>query len=153
MSFLLSRTSTVLGVGLGLSFTLHPLSSFRASPIQCQYSAPYYRTDVPAATETGWGVPSDDPVLAKQGKTRPSTSSGSGALTASNMRQVSLGSVLGLVAGVGLRAFSRALVVLIGMGVVFVEVCSVFACWVVKGLADEWCGLSGLRLRGITSCL
>jgi len=49
------------------------------------------------------------------------------------MKQVSLGSVLGLVAGVGLRAFSRVLVVLIGMGVVFVEVCycTVFCglCW------------------------
>ena len=42
------------------------------------------------------------------------------------MRQVSLGSVLGLVVGVGLRAFSRVLVVLLGMGVVFVEVSSWF---------------------------
>jgi uncharacterized membrane protein (Fun14 family) len=39
------------------------------------------------------------------------------------MRQVSLGSVLGLIVGVGLRAFSRALVVLLGMGIVLVEVC------------------------------
>jgi uncharacterized membrane protein (Fun14 family) len=38
------------------------------------------------------------------------------------MKQISLGSVLGLVAGVGLRAFSRILVVVIGMGVVFIEV-------------------------------
>jgi uncharacterized membrane protein (Fun14 family) len=37
------------------------------------------------------------------------------------MKQISLGSVLGLVAGVGLRAFSRILVVVIGMGVVFIE--------------------------------
>lgn len=42
------------------------------------------------------------------------------------MRQVSLGSVLGLVAGVGLRAFSKALVVILGMGVVLVEVCISF---------------------------
>jgi uncharacterized membrane protein (Fun14 family) len=55
--------------------------------------------------------------MLKQGTTRPS-----GILTASNMRQVSLGSILGLVVGVGLRAFSRVLVVLLGMGVVFVEV-------------------------------
>jgi uncharacterized membrane protein (Fun14 family) len=39
------------------------------------------------------------------------------------MRQISLGSVLGLVAGVGLRAFSRVLVVVLGMGLVLVEVC------------------------------
>lgn len=37
------------------------------------------------------------------------------------MRQISLGSVLGLVAGVGLRAFSRTLAVVLGMGVVLVE--------------------------------
>lgn len=43
------------------------------------------------------------------------------------MKQVSLGSVLGLVAGVGLRAFSRVLVVILGMGVVLVEVCFVLA--------------------------
>ena len=46
----------------------------------------------------------------------------SGLLNARTMRQVSLGSVLGLVAGVGLRAFSKALVVILGMGVVLVEV-------------------------------
>jgi uncharacterized membrane protein (Fun14 family) len=46
-----------------------------------------------------------------------------GFLTAEGMRQVSLGCVLGLVAGVGLRAFSKALVVILGMGVVLVEVC------------------------------
>lgn len=122
MSLLLSRTSTVLGIGFGLSLTMHPLSPLRssASPMQCQYTAPYYRTETPAA-ETGWGVPSDDHLLSKQGKTRPNT--GTGLLTKNNMKQVSLGSVLGLVAGVGLRAFSRVLVVLIGMGVVFVEVC------------------------------
>ena len=34
-----------------------------------------------------------------------------------------MGSVLGLVAGLGLRAFSRVLVVLIGVGIVFAEVC------------------------------
>ncbi|BCR85912.1 uncharacterized protein ACHE_21370S [Aspergillus chevalieri] len=116
---LLSRTSTVLGIGLGLSFTMNPLSPLRASPMQCQYSAPYYRTEAPAA-ETGWGVPADDHLLSKQGKTRPGTSAG-GFLTKNNMKQVSFGSVLGLVAGVGLRAFSRVLVVLIGMGFVFVE--------------------------------
>jgi uncharacterized membrane protein (Fun14 family) len=50
-----------------------------------------------------------------------------GLLTAEGMRQVSLGCVLGLVAGVGLRAFSRALVVILGMGVVLVEVCISYA--------------------------
>lgn len=125
MSILLSRTSAVLGAGLGLSLTLSPLSPFRAAPMQCQYTAPYPRTG--DNTIPGWGISADDPVLVKQGRTGRdvwgSSGSGSGILNASNMRQVSLGSVLGLVAGVGLRAFSRALVVLLGMGVVFVEVC------------------------------
>ncbi|GAB1213158.1 hypothetical protein ATERTT37_002307 [Aspergillus terreus] len=119
MSFLLSR-SAVLGVGLGLSLSLHPLSPFRASPMQCQYSAPYYRPDSQASPDSPWAMNSQDPLLRKQGTTRPQ-STGSGLLTASNMRQVSMGSVLGLVVGVGLRAFSRALVVLIGMGVVVIE--------------------------------
>lgn len=116
-----ARTSTVLGVGLGLSLTLHPLSPFRASPMQCQYSAPYYRVDSQTSSESGWILDRNDPAIAKQGRTGPRTASG--ILTASNMRQVSLGSVLGLVVGVGLRAFSRALVVLLGMGIVLVEVC------------------------------
>jgi uncharacterized membrane protein (Fun14 family) len=58
-------------------------------------------------------------------KSRPRT----GLLNPQTMRQVSLGSVLGLVAGVGLRAFSKALVVILGMGVVFVEVCQVSWAW------------------------
>lgn len=56
--------------------------------------------------------------MKKQGTTVRQT----GILTASNMRQVSMGSVLGLVVGVGLRAFSRVLVVLFGMGIVAIEV-------------------------------
>ncbi|KAB8254680.1 hypothetical protein BDV32DRAFT_131960 [Aspergillus pseudonomiae] len=117
MSFLLARTSAVLGVGLGLS--LSPLSPFRSAPMQCQYSAPNYRPESQASPDSAWAVDRSDPVLLKQGATKHN--SPSGWLTASNMRQVSLGSVLGLVVGVGLRAFSRVLVVLLGMGVVFIE--------------------------------
>lgn len=116
-SFLLSRTTTAVGIGLGLSFSLHPLSPLRASPMRCQYTAPYYRTDSPEGTETGWAIDPNDPLLHNQGKQRHNVS------TARTMRQVSLGSVLGLVAGLGLRAFSRVLVVLLGIGIVAVEVC------------------------------
>lgn len=51
------------------------------------------------------------------------------------MRQASFGSVLGLAVGVGLRAFSRVLTVVFGMGVVFVEVCYLyfFVVWEVTG--------------------
>ncbi|PYI28816.1 hypothetical protein BP00DRAFT_428019 [Aspergillus indologenus CBS 114.80] len=111
MTFLLSRTTTTLlgtTLGLGLTASLHPLSPFRAAPLQCQYSA------AAGAPEPNWTVPASDPAIRKPGRTGP-------ILTAANMRQVSLGSVLGLVVGVGLRAFSRVLVVLIGMGIVAVE--------------------------------
>ncbi|KAJ5099511.1 hypothetical protein N7532_006512 [Penicillium argentinense] len=111
-----------LGVGLGVTAaTLHPLSPFRTAPMQCQYTAPYYRPETQANVETGWAVKPEDPILQKQGKT--GLAQRSGFMTKENMRQVSLGSVLGLVAGVGLRAFSKALVVLLGMGVVLIEVC------------------------------
>lgn len=122
-----SPSSTILRLGLGLGLgvsaaTLHPLSPFR-SPIQCQYSAPYYRPETPANADSGWAVKSNDPLLSKQGRTGIGAQAQSGFLTADNMRQISLGSVLGLVAGVGLRAFSRVLVVVLGMGVVLIEVC------------------------------
>ncbi|KAI9040647.1 uncharacterized protein KD926_007863 [Aspergillus affinis] len=115
MTLLISRTSAILSVGLGLGLSLSPSSPFRSTPIQCQYTAPYPQTT--ASTESGWAIDDQDPLLRKQGTTGPA----SGIFTASTMRQVSLGSVLGLVAGVGLRAFSKALVVLLGMGLVVVE--------------------------------
>lgn len=114
-----------LGIGLGLSAaTLHPLSPLRTPALQCQYSAPYYRPEGAAGAETGWTVRPNDPLLSKQGRSAAGTAGR--FMTPSNMKQVSLGSVLGLVAGVGLRAFSRVLVVIIGMGVVLVEVCFLF---------------------------
>ncbi|KAI9929915.1 hypothetical protein ASPWEDRAFT_23644 [Aspergillus wentii DTO 134E9] len=113
--FLLSRTSAAVGLGLGLSLSFSPLSPFRSAPIQCQYAAPS-----PQPAEPSWAINPNDPILPKQGGTT-GLKRKSGFLTPSMMRQVSLGSVLGLVAGVGLRAFSRALAVLLGMGIVFVE--------------------------------
>ncbi|KAJ5280196.1 hypothetical protein N7478_005568 [Penicillium angulare] len=111
-----------LGVGLGLSAaTLHPLSPFRAAPMQCQYSAPYYRPETQANADSGWALKPEDPLLQKQGRTGITEQAKSAFLSPENMRQISLGSVLGLVAGVGLRAFSRVLVVVLGMGVVLIE--------------------------------
>ncbi|PWY75178.1 hypothetical protein BO70DRAFT_103482 [Aspergillus heteromorphus CBS 117.55] len=108
-------TASTLGLGLGLGLTTLTLTPKLRSPLQCQYSA-----GPPDPTWTVNGSPtSSDPILRKQG-TRTSTTS-SGLLTASNMQQISLGSVLGLVVGVGLRAFSRTLVVLLGLGIVVVE--------------------------------
>lgn len=106
-----------LGVGLGISAaTLHPLSPFRAAPMQCQYSAPFSQTQ----GESSWATKPEEVLLQKQGRTSPVQREGR-FLNKENMRQVSLGSVLGLVAGVGLRAFSKALVVILGMGVVLIE--------------------------------
>lgn len=126
MAFLFSPPTILrlgLGLGLGVSAaTLHPFSPLR-SPIQCQYTAPYYRPETAANADSGWAVPPNDPILQKQGHTGIGAQARSGFLTRDNMRQVSLGSVLGLVAGVGLRAVSRVLVVVLGMGVVLVEVC------------------------------
>ncbi|KAI9374266.1 hypothetical protein BJX61DRAFT_532553 [Aspergillus egyptiacus] len=108
-----SRTSAIVGVGLGLSFALLPSSPFRAKPTQCLFTAPYHRA---GPEQSDWTMGPQDPLRSKQGATTKS-----GILTASNMRQISLGSVLGLVVGLGLRAFSRVLVVLFGMGIVAVE--------------------------------
>ena len=121
-------SSTILRVGLGLGIgisaaTLHALSPLHAAPIQCQYSAPYYRPETQANSETGWAVPPNDPLLSKQGRTRVGAQPRGGFITADNMRQVSLGSVTGLIAGLGLRALSKVLVVVLGVGVVLVEVC------------------------------
>lgn len=124
---LFSPPSTILRLGLGLGIglsaaTLHPLSPFRAAPMRCEYSAPYYRTVNQASPETGWTVPPNDLILQKQGRTGTAAQAKNTLLTPENMRQISLGSVLGLVAGVGLRAFSKVLLVVLGIGVVLVEV-------------------------------
>ena len=105
-----------LGVGIGLSAaTMHPLSPFRSTPMQCQYATPHQYTP---SKESEWAI--NPAELGGQKQARPRRN---GLLNAETMRQVSLGSVLGLVAGVGLRAFSKALVVILGMAVVLIEVC------------------------------
>lgn len=125
MAFQLFSPSTLrlgLGVGLGLSAaSLHPLSPFRAAPLQCQYTAPSAQGNVGA----GWAVKPEESLLQKQASTASGIAEQAKAafLSPGNMRQISMGSVLGLVAGVGLRAFSRVLVVVLGMGVVLIEVC------------------------------
>ncbi|KAJ5199069.1 hypothetical protein N7491_000368 [Penicillium cf. griseofulvum] len=103
-----------LGVGIGLSAaTMHPLSPFRAAPMKCEYAVPH---QTGFSKDSGWVVNPAESMGQKQ-----SPRERTGLLNAETMRQVSLGSVLGLVAGVGLRAFSKALVVILGMGVVLVE--------------------------------
>lgn len=112
----LFRTAA-LGAGLGLSL-LHPSSPFRSSPLQCQYNAPYYNRH--ASPETGWALDPNSPIVEKQGQT--SSAAGNRLLSAWAVRQISLGSVLGLATGLGLRVFSKALVFFLGVGIVLVEV-------------------------------
>ncbi|CRG87234.1 hypothetical protein PISL3812_04251 [Talaromyces islandicus] len=111
----LFRTAA-LGAGLGLSL-LHPSSPLRSSPLQCQYNAPYYNRH--ASPETGWSLDPNSPIVEKQGRTSPAA--GNRLLSAWTVRQISLGSVLGLAAGLGLRVFSKALVFVLGVGIVLVE--------------------------------
>lgn len=114
-----------LGLSIGLSTAaalhLHPQSPFRAAPMQCQYTPSFFRSDSQTNPDNSWAVHANDPILQQQGGTTRSSTS-TGFFSAQTMRQASLGSVLGLVAGVGLRAFSRVLVVVLGMGIVLVEV-------------------------------
>ncbi|KAJ5665569.1 uncharacterized protein N7477_008017 [Penicillium maclennaniae] len=120
MAFLLSPLRLGLGLGIGISaVTLHPLSPFRTAPLQCQYNAPY--SSGSQSAESSWAVNSNNAHWQKEGRSGIAAQV-NGFMTPENMKQISLGSVLGLVAGVGLRAFSRVLVVLIGMGIVLVEV-------------------------------
>lgn len=114
----LFRTAA-LGAGLGLSL-LHPSSPLRSSPMQCQYNAPYYNRH--ASPETGWALDANNPVIEKQGRTSSSAAAGDRLLSAWAVRQISLGSVLGLATGLGLRVFSKALVFFLGVGIVLVEV-------------------------------
>lgn len=121
-TLLLPRSLLYTSVSAVSLFLLHPSSPLRAPPLQCQYYAPY---PVPAQharpEQSAWTF---DPAAEKQGKTSPHRKNGNGGrlLTASTMRQISLGSVLGVLAGLGLRAVSRVLVFAVGVGIVVVEV-------------------------------
>ncbi|EEA24383.1 hypothetical protein TMatcc_007473 [Talaromyces marneffei ATCC 18224] len=117
MAFLFSSLRPILiGTGIGLSL-LVPSSPFRSAPIQCQYTAPYYNQH--ASPESGWSLAGSE-LAAKQGRTS-SSQPGTGLLNARCMRQISLGSVLGLATGLGLRVFSKALVFVLGVGIVLIE--------------------------------
>ena len=123
----MTTTTLSVGLGIGLSLSMNSASPLRSafSPLRCEYTSPYYRTE-PTTVErgTGWTVHEDDPLLQKQGRTsNTSVRNSKRWLTPKRMRQISLGSVLGLVAGVGLRAVSRVLAVSLGIGIVVVEVC------------------------------
>ncbi|KAH8702369.1 hypothetical protein BGW36DRAFT_115583 [Talaromyces proteolyticus] len=108
--------AAAFGTGIGLSL-LHPASPFRSAPLQCQYTSPYYNPHAPQ--ESGWSL-NNSPAIEKQGRTS-TTTRGHGLLNARSIRQISFGSVLGLATGLGLRVFSKALVFVLGVGIVLAE--------------------------------
>ena len=96
------RVVLATGLGVGASLSIHPASPFSltSSPLQCQ---------APPSHEPQPSAPSRRTHRSKW-------------LAPRKMRQISLGSVLGLVAGLGLRAVSTVLAVSLGIGIVLVEV-------------------------------
>ena len=123
---ILSRPfAPLVGVGIGLSF-FYPSSPFRLPPMHCQF-APSNRSPYDSAPDSAWAVPPDE-LVEKQSQIAPGrhhdsrSHSNSRFLTVTMMRQISLGGVLGLATGLGLRVFSRALALVLGVGLVVVEV-------------------------------
>jgi hypothetical protein len=111
--------------GIGLSF-FHPSSPFRLPPMQCQFSSNNRSPDV--SSDSAWTVSPDDQLAERQGRSavpgEHRDNRNGRFLTATMMRQISLGGVLGLAAGLGLRIFSRSLALVLGVGLVVVEVIS-----------------------------
>ncbi|KAI4229878.1 MAG: hypothetical protein L6R36_000524 [Xanthoria steineri] len=97
-----------LGLGLGLTATtLHLHLQQRRRPLLCE----------PAASSSPLDAITQQylPQTRKHGHNNKSTT------TANIIRQLSLGSVLGVAAGAAVSTFSRVLAVLLGLGVVVVQ--------------------------------
>lgn len=92
--------------------------------MQCQFSSNNRSPDV--SPNSAWTVSPDDQLAERQGRSavpgEHRDSRNGRFLTAKMMRQISLGGVLGLAAGLGLRTFSRSLALVLGVGLVVVEV-------------------------------
>lgn len=106
--FLSPRAILPLGLSLGLSYTLLPTKSHIRFD-----DAPFSST-----SKSSFGGRNNS----------PSSSGGSGSsgggpfnLDPSTVRQITTGSIIGLVAGLAVSMFSRTLTVLIGLGVVTVQ--------------------------------
>ncbi|OJD15200.1 hypothetical protein AJ78_04531 [Emergomyces pasteurianus Ep9510] len=97
----------LFAVPLGLSLSL---ALPRRQPILCDFAGPF--------TTTGHSHHSNNSSLSE---TASSTSSRRSGFSERTARQISLGSVLGLLAGLGLRIFSRALVFALGLTILGVE--------------------------------
>ncbi|PGH03341.1 hypothetical protein AJ80_08701 [Polytolypa hystricis UAMH7299] len=104
----LSHRPFLISIPLGLSLTLLPsnplFSPFRNhQSIRCDYGST-------VSSHNTWSSLDQSP-----------KSSSWGRISQSTVRQISLGSVLGLCAGIGLRIFSRALVLTLGLAILAVQ--------------------------------
>ncbi|PGH18251.1 hypothetical protein AJ79_00590 [Helicocarpus griseus UAMH5409] len=111
---LLPSRPLLFAVPLGLSLSIgHTVYSGYRNPIFC---------DGPPGFAAGPGYstqpePSSSSTLSQAAEKIRSR----GGISEESARQISLGSVLGLLAGIGLRIFSRALVFALGLGILGVE--------------------------------
>ena len=101
----------LLAIPLGLGLSLPLLRSHPSSVIRCDYGP----SSIAQPAQQSWAY------QAQSSEQGPLSRYGISAATA---RQISLGSVLGLLVGLGLRIFSRPLAFTIGLGILAVEVCS-----------------------------
>lgn len=101
----------LLAIPLGLGLSLPLLRSHPTSAIRCDYGP----TSIAQPAQQSWAYAQSP----EQGSRSSHSKYGISATTA---RQISLGSVLGLLVGLGLRIFSRPLAFTIGLGILAVEV-------------------------------
>ncbi|CAL8582117.1 hypothetical protein XPA_007791 [Xanthoria parietina] len=95
-----------LGLGLGLTATTIHLHLQRRRPLLCEPSSP-----LDAITQQ----------YLPQARKHDNNNKSKSTTTANIIRQLSLGSVLGVAAGAAVSTFSRVLAVLVGLGVVVVQ--------------------------------
>lgn len=113
MAFLLPGLRRGLLVSTPLLLSTPLLVRHMHRPISC---------DAPAALAPGaWQTSSQS-----RGATTPTTTLQSSILNPKTVRQISMGSVLGLLGGLGVSVFSKPLAVLLGLGMVLVHVSPFF---------------------------
>lgn len=103
-------TLTSLGLGLGISATALHLHRRQRRPLLCEPASPL---DAITQQYLPTGPTGSQIQRGKQENT-----------TSKIIRQLSLGSVVGVLGGAAVSTFSRVLAVLIGLGLVVVQVCS-----------------------------
>ncbi|KAL1958988.1 hypothetical protein VTO42DRAFT_3229 [Malbranchea cinnamomea] len=101
----------LLAMPLGLGLSLPLLRSHPAEAIRCDTGPSPLLSS--RSAQQSWSYQSS--------QSSTSQSASRGGLSASTVRQISLGSVLGLLAGLGLRIFSRPLAFMVGLAILVIE--------------------------------